>query len=118
MENSVTRTIAMEARQKFVNYITTSVNTLSYIHNATSVPETDGTLFLSMEMLGLCVGEVKIPANDPNYMDDEVVGVYMNDNGEVSGFAVEGYDVKCSELSLNALCAICSQFEFHWRSKY
>lgn len=130
MENLVTRNIANEARQKFVSFITTSVNSLYYKHNNTGVPATgcdvlSGKKFMlvTMEMLGLNVGDIVIPASDPNYLDEKILGFYVmetNDDSEiVKGFLMEDeYDMDCDEFSLDQLYAICTQVELNWRKVY
>lgn len=130
MVKSVTQNIANEARQKFVSFITTSVNSLYYKHNNTGVPATGcdvlsgkDFMLVTMEMLGLKVGDIAIPARDPNYLDENILGFYVietNDDSEiVKGFLMEGeYDMDCDEFSLDQLYSICTQVELNWRKAY
>lgn len=130
MVKSVTQNIANEARQKFVSFITTSVNSLYYKHNNTGLPATGcdvlsgkDFMLVTMEMLGLNVGDIVIPASDPNYLDEKILGFYVietNDDSEiVKGFLMEDeYDMDCDEFSLDQLCAICTQVELNWRKVY
>lgn len=119
MDNMMTRKIAFEMRSKFVSCITTSVNSLYYKNNITDAPATGddipAPMFLTMEDLGIKFGDVVIPARDPNYVDDRVVGVYVieKDGGiVVDAVAVEGYDMSMEELNGDMLCALSFQFEY------
>lgn len=130
VKSVTTQNIANEARQKFVSFITTSVNSLYYKHNNTGVPATGcdvlsgkDFMLVTMEMLGLKVGDIVVPASDPNYLDEKILGFYVmetNDDSEiVKGFLMEDeYDMDCDEFRLDQLCAICSQVELNWRKAY
>lgn len=112
MVNSITENIALDARKKFVSYISSTVSSLYYKTNKTTDNVTGR---IPIENLGLSLGDITIPAHDPNYMDDAVHGIYVKDVNDigfvVTGFAVEDCILDICILDLNALCAISRQFE-------
>ena len=121
MDNSVTKSIANEAKKNFVSCITASVNSLYYKNNITGLPDTDKML-VTMDMLGLNVGDIVLPATDPNYIDEEISGFYVksvDDSEIVTGLMIEeGFDIDIEDCGLTELYSICSQVEILWRKAY
>lgn len=121
MDNSVTKSIANEAKKNFVSCITASVNSLYYKNNITGLPDTDKML-VTMDMLGLNVGDIVLPATDPNYIDEEISGFYVksvDDSEIVTGLMIEeGFDIDIEDCGLTELYSICSQVERLWRKAY
>lgn len=123
MDNSVTKSIANEAKKNFVSFITTSVNSLYYKNNITGLPEDkEDKMLVTMDMLGLNVGDIVLPATDPNYIDEEISGFYVksvNDSEIVTGLMIEeGFDIDIEDCGLTELYSICSQVEILWRKAY
>ena len=115
MSTSVVKSIEMDARQKFIDYITTTANTLYYIQNGKDL--TAGVI--AIEDLGFTRGELLIPSRNPEDFDDVVVWitiVEIHNRLEVSAFSVlsdfvDEYDIPCGALYLGQLYSLASQFE-------
>lgn len=120
MSTSVVKSIEMDARKKFIDYITTTVNTLYYIQNGKDL--TAGVI--AIEDLGFNRGELLIPSRNPEDFDDVVVWITISETHnrlEVSAFSVlsdfvDEYDIPCGALYLGQLCHIASQFESKFNS--
>lgn len=120
MSTSVVKSIEMDARQKFIDYITTTANTLYYIQNGKAL--TAGVI--AIKDLGLEYGEILIPSRNPEDFDDVVVWIAIAETHnrlEVSAFGVvsdftEEYDIPCGTLYLGQLYSLASQFESKFNS--
>ena len=118
METIITKGIALEARGKFVDYITSTVNTMYYIHNSKETPVSG---VVDIESLGLSYGDIVISSRNPEEYDDYVVGIEITPTRNsfvVSGFIADGnYDIPCQALGLDQLCAVSNQFENKFNRK-
>lgn len=117
MGNSITRSIANDARNKFVDYITSTLNTMYYIHNKTEMPVPS---IIPIEHFGVENGFI-IPSRNPEEWDYIIKGVHIMETQTsfvVSGFVIdEDYDVICKELGLDQLYSVASQLEYKFNNK-
>lgn len=117
METTITRGIALEARGKFVDYITSTLNTLYYIHNKTEIPVPS---IIPIEQFGVEYRLI-IPSRNPEGWDAIIKGVHIMETQTsfvVSGFVVDDdYDVICKELGLDQLYSVASQLEYKFNNK-
>ena len=111
MGNSVTQNIANDARNKFIDYITSTLNTMYYIHNKTEMPVSD---YISIKDFGLDSDNIIIPSHNPEYMDDIVAGVRIvpkQNRFVVNEFLADGFSILCEELGIDQLYSVSLQFE-------
>ena len=120
MSTSVVKSIEMDARKKFIDYITTTANTLYYIQNGKDL--TAGVIAISD--FGLEYGEIMVPSRNPEEFDDIVVWIAIAETHnrlEVSGFTVvsdfiDEYEIPCKSLDLEQLCSLAMNFEYKFNS--